>query len=157
MYHTFSPSYKPSNLQHHVFVGNTVTPIAQWVVSPNLPPGALPGVPPCLPLKPTPMWRMLCCRQSNSSGGPNGAHRFIVVASSTHIVVAATRIKGHINSNKNIFFSSFNDADPSHIMLVDCCMLSCRECGPIAAVWQRQPPWSIYSITFYPIFTSIFI
>ncbi len=36
---------------------------------------------------------------SNSSGGPNGAHRFIVIASSTHIVVVAMRINGHINSN----------------------------------------------------------
>ncbi len=33
-----------------------------------------------------------------------------------------------------ICFSSFNDIDMSHIMLVDCCMLCCRECGPIAAV-----------------------
>ena len=70
---------------------------------------------------------------SNLSGRPNGAHHFIVVASSTHIVVVATRINGHINSN-NYFFSSFKDADQLHIMLVDCCMLYCRECGPIAAV-----------------------
>jgi hypothetical protein len=41
---------------------------------------------------------------SNSSGGPNGAHGFIVVASLTHIVVVAMRINGHINSNKYIFF-----------------------------------------------------
>jgi hypothetical protein len=34
----------------------------------------------------------------------------------------------------NTFFSSFNDVDLLHIMLVDCCMLCCRECGPIAAV-----------------------
>jgi hypothetical protein len=32
------------------------------------------------------------------------------------------------------FFSSFNDVDLSHNMLVDCCMLCCRECGPIVAV-----------------------
>ncbi len=69
----------------------------------------------------------------NSFGGPKGAHRFIVVASSTHIIVIATCINGHINSNTYIF-SSFNNADPSHIMLVDCFMLYCRECGPIAAV-----------------------
>ncbi len=31
-------------------------------------------------------------------------------------------------------FSSFNDADPSNIMLVDCCMRYCQEWGPIAAV-----------------------
>ena len=28
----------------------------------------------------------------------------------------------------------FNDVDPSHMMLVDCCMLCCRGCGSIAAV-----------------------
>jgi hypothetical protein len=63
---------------------------------------------------------------TNSSGGPNGAYSFIVVSLLTHIAVTATRTNGHINSNKY--------ADPSHIMLVDCCMLYCRECGPIAAV-----------------------
>ena len=36
---------------------------------------------------------------SNSSGGLNGAHRFVVVASSSHIVVDATCTNGHINSN----------------------------------------------------------
>ena len=34
----------------------------------------------------------------------------------------------------NSLFSSFNDVDLSHITLVDCCMLCCQECGPIAAV-----------------------
>ena len=29
----------------------------------------------------------------------------------------------------------------SHSMLVDCCMICCRECGPIAAVWRWRPPW----------------
>jgi hypothetical protein len=43
----------------------------------------------------------------------------------------------------NTFFSSFNDVDPSHMMLVDCCVLCCRGCGPIAAVWRRRTPWSI--------------
>jgi hypothetical protein len=33
-----------------------------------------------------------------------------------------------------LFFSSFNDIDLSHKMLVDCCMLCCRECGLVAAV-----------------------
>jgi hypothetical protein len=32
----------------------------------------------------------------------------------------------------NTFFSSFNDVDLPHSMLVDCCMICCRECGPIA-------------------------
>jgi len=40
-----------------------------------------------------------------------------------------------------ICFSSFNDIDMSHIMLVDCCMLCCQESGPIAAVWGQRPPW----------------
>ncbi len=39
-------------------------------------------------------------------------------------------------------------------MLVDCCMLCCQECGPITAVWQRWPPWLIYSIACYPILPS---
>jgi hypothetical protein len=30
-----------------------------------------------------------------------------------------------------IILSSFNDVDPSHIMLVDCCVLFCWECGPV--------------------------
>ncbi len=41
-------------------------------------------------------------------------------------------------------------------MLVDCWMLCCWECGPITAVWWRRPPWSIYSIAFYPILPSFF-
>ena len=39
-----------------------------------------------------------------------------------------------------IFFSSFNDVALSNSMFVDCCMLFCRECGPIAAVRCRRPP-----------------
>jgi hypothetical protein len=46
------------------------------------------------------------------------------------------------------FFSSFNNVDPSHMMLVDCCVLFSRGCGPIAANsakpisnhMPRQPP-----------------
>ena len=34
-------------------------------------------------------------------------------------------------------------------------MLYCRDWGPIAAVRRRRPPWSIYWIAFYPIFTAI--
>ncbi len=41
----------------------------------------------------------------------------------------------------NICFSSFNGVDLLHIMLVNCCMLCCRESGPIAAVWRQHPPW----------------
>ena len=36
---------------------------------------------------------------SNSSGGPNGAHRFVVVAFLAHILVDATCNSSHINSN----------------------------------------------------------
>ena len=42
-----------------------------------------------------------------------------------------------------IFFSSFNNVDPSHMILVDCRVLCCRVCGPIVAVWRWRPPWSI--------------
>jgi hypothetical protein len=34
----------------------------------------------------------------------------------------------------NIIFSSFNNVYPSQILLVDCCVLCCWGCGPIAAV-----------------------
>jgi hypothetical protein len=34
----------------------------------------------------------------------------------------------------NTFFSSFNDVDLPHSMLVDCRMICCRECGPIATL-----------------------
>ena len=98
--------------------------------SPTLPPDA----PPLAPLDAnTYAAGTAVSATSNSSGGPNGAHRFVVVASSSHFIVDATCYGSHLNSNK-YFFSSFNNADPSHIMLVDCCMLYCRECGPIAAV-----------------------
>ncbi len=36
---------------------------------------------------------------SNSSGGPNGAHCFIIIASLVHIIADAMNINGHINSN----------------------------------------------------------
>ena len=41
---------------------------------------------------------------SNSSSGPSGAHRFVVDASSSHIVDDATRNNSHINSNNQYFF-----------------------------------------------------
>jgi hypothetical protein len=55
----------------------------------------------------------------NSSGGLNGAHHSIVALLSLHVVINAMCNNGHMNSNKYLF-SSFNDADPSHIMFVDC-------------------------------------
>ncbi len=36
--------------------------------------------------------------------------------------------------------SIFNDVDPSHIILFDCCMLYCGGCCPVAAVGRRRPP-----------------
>jgi hypothetical protein len=40
-------------------------------------------------------------------------------------------------------FSRFNTVDLLHSMLADCCMLRCREWGPITAVGRRRPPLSI--------------
>jgi hypothetical protein len=62
--------------------------------------------------------------------GGNGAREAIIVASSLLTQRAIIVILIVIN----IFFSSINDVDLSHIMLVDCCMLCRRECGPISAV-----------------------
>jgi len=98
----------------------------------------------------------LALATSNSSGGLSGAHRFVDVASFLHAVVETMCNSSHINSNK-FFFSSFNDANPSHTMLVDCCILYCRECGPMLAVGTTPFPWSIVSISFYPILPSYFI
>jgi hypothetical protein len=72
-----------------------------------------------------------CCK------GGNNERETIVVALSLSMRHALIFILIVIN----ICFSSFNDIDLLHIMLVDCCMLCCRECGPIEAVWQRRPPW----------------
>ena len=62
--------------------------------------------------------------------GGDDAREAIVVASSLSTRRALIVILLVINT----LFSSFNGVDLSHIMLVDCCMLCCRECGPIAAV-----------------------
>jgi hypothetical protein len=39
-----------------------------------------------------------------------------------------------------IVYSIFNDVDPSHIILFDCCMLYCGGCCPVAAVGRQRPP-----------------
>jgi hypothetical protein len=113
--------------------------------------------PPLSPLPPldanTHVGIHLASASSNLSGELNGAHCSIVASSSLPVVVNALCNNSHINSNK-YFFSSFNNADPSHILLVDCWMLCCRECGPITAVWRLWPPWLIYSIAFYPIYIA---
>jgi hypothetical protein len=49
---------------------------------------------------------------SNSAGGLNGAHRFVVVALSLHIVVDATRTIMVILVVIINVFSRFNNADP---------------------------------------------
>ena len=68
-------------------------------------------------------------REATTGGGRQceGGDRCCIV------IVNAACINSNITSNKYTF-SSFNEVDLSHIMLVDCCMLCCRECGPIAAV-----------------------
>jgi hypothetical protein len=62
-------------------------------------------------------------------GGNNTREAIIVTSLSTmqHAIIVILIVI-------NILFSSFNDVDLLHIMLVDCCMLCCQECGPIAAV-----------------------
>ncbi len=42
-----------------------------------------------------------------------------------------------------IVFSSFRNVVLSHSMFADCCMLKSWEWGPMVAVGQQQPPWSI--------------
>ncbi len=69
--------------------------------------------------------------------GGNNAREVIVVAS----LLLTQRALIVILLVINTVFSSFNNVDLSHIMLVDCCMLCCQECGPIAAVWRRRPSW----------------
>jgi hypothetical protein len=74
------------------------------------------------------MMQEMQARQCREGG--NDAREVIVVASSSltgHEIIAILIVI-------NIFFSSFNDVDLLHIILVDCCMLCCQECGPIAAI-----------------------
>jgi len=66
----------------------------------NSPPTLPPDAPPLAPLVANPYGtNNTKSATSNSSGGPNGAHRFVVVAFSAHIVVDATCNSSHINSN----------------------------------------------------------
>ncbi len=158
MYHTITRRYHTPTAVHRIVKKKPVTPIARWVCTFLLPHFSLPAPPPCLPSTSTHMRASTWHRQRRIH--PAGwtvpivplmyrRRRIIVVIVGRTIIVILVVI--------NIFFSSFIDADPSHIMLVDCCMLCCRECGPIMAVWGRRPPWSIYSIAFYPILSSFFI
>jgi hypothetical protein len=62
--------------------------------------------------------------------GGNDAREAIVLALSS----STRRALIVISLVMNTFFSSFNDVDLPHSMLVDCYMICCRECGPIATV-----------------------
>ena len=68
---------------------------------PTLPPDA-PPLPPLIAN--THVTNDVVLATSNSSSRPNGTHRFVVVVFSAHIVIVATRINGHINSNRHNFF-----------------------------------------------------
>jgi hypothetical protein len=122
-----------------------------------IPPFLPPSTPPLAPLDAnTHAGVHLASATSNSSGGLSGAHRFVNVLLFSHANVETMCDNSHIKSNK-YFFSSFNKANPSHNMLVDCCMLYCRECGPMLAVGTMPSPWSISLIAFYSILPSYFI
>ena len=43
----------------------------------------------------------------------------------------------------NIVYYRFNDVNPSHIIVVDCCIHFLRGRGPVAAVRRRRPSLSI--------------
>ena len=62
--------------------------------------------------------------------GGNDAMEAIVLA----LLSSTWRALIVISLVMNTLFSSFNDVDLPHSMLVDCSMICCRECGPIAAV-----------------------
>ena len=62
--------------------------------------------------------------------GGNDAREVIVLALSS----STRRALIVLSLVMNTFFSSFNDVDLPHSMLVDCCMICCRECGPIPTV-----------------------
>jgi hypothetical protein len=126
-----------------------LTPIVWWVVAPELPPGVLSGTPLYSPLKPTPIQQMLCHQQCQIC--PVG-WTVPIVSSLLHCWLTSLSLQQTfmvILIVINIYISSFNDVDPSHIMLVDCCMLYCREWGPRLTVWWCRPPWSI-SLAFFP-------
>ena len=62
--------------------------------------------------------------------GGNDAREAIIIA----LLTSTGRALLVISLVMNTFFSSFNDVDLPHSMLVDCCMICCRECGPIATI-----------------------
>ncbi len=64
-----------------------------------------------------------------TTGGDNAREAIVLALSSS-----MPRALIVLSLVMNTFFSSFNDVDLPHSMLVDCCMICCRECGPIATV-----------------------
>jgi len=64
-----------------------------------------------------------------TTGGDDAREAIVLALSSStrHALIVLSLVM-------NTFFSSFNDVDLPHSMLVDCCMICCRECGPIATV-----------------------
>ncbi len=131
VYHTFCKRYFALNQPHRVVKKNLCPYEHPWSRTNNL--STTPSPPPSalvddivgignVPLPP-----------AISSSRLHGAHHHVTALSSLHVVIDTTCINSHITSN-NYFFSSSNDVDPLHMMLVDCCMLCCRGCGPIAAV-----------------------
>ena len=76
--------------------------------------------------------------------GLQGAHHRVAASLSLLVDVNAMCINNNITSN---IFSSFNNIDPSHMMLIDFCLLCCQGCGPIGMVqaWVGQ---KLLNITF---------
>ena len=62
--------------------------------------------------------------------GGDDAREAIVLA----LTLSTQRALTVISIVMNTVFSSFNDVDLPHSMVDDCCMICCRECGPIATV-----------------------
>ena len=142
---------------HIVLPKKPVTPTARWVCSKIHCRFTLPPFPPWRPLKPTPMRASTWHRQRRIRLAGWAVPivlltlpHFCMPSSKRHAIVVILIV---INN----FFSSFNDANPSHTMWVDCCMLYSRECGPMSAVGTTPLPWSISSISFYLILPSYFI
>jgi hypothetical protein len=65
----------------------------------------------------------------DTTGGDNAREAIVLALSSLtrHALIVLSLLM-------NTFFSSFNDVVLPHSMLVDCCMICCRECSPIATV-----------------------
>ena len=74
----------------------------------------------------------------DTTGGDDAREAIVLALSSStrHALIVLSLVM-------NTFFSSFNDVDLPHSMLVDCCMICCRECGPIATVVLTSFPVSV--------------